>query len=98
MTGPLKVVGAAVLFAATASIAGAAPATLGLTPEGLSNDVIQVHGNHRSCERGPRGWHRHKRCNAVASGGLLQATTPSPSATSATDADGNAARPRRNGT
>jgi len=61
MTGPLKAVGAAVLLAATASIAGAAPATLSLTPEGLSNNVIQVHGNHRSCERGPRGWHRHNR-------------------------------------
>ena len=61
MTGPLKAVGAAVLLAATASIAGAAPATLGLTPEGLSNNVIQVHGYHRSCQRGPRGWHRHNR-------------------------------------
>ena len=23
--------------------------------------VTQVHGNHRSCERGPGGWHRHNR-------------------------------------
>ena len=53
MTRTLKTLGAAVLFAATASIAGAAPATMGHTPEGLSNDVIQVHGNHQSCSAGP---------------------------------------------
>src|SRR4029450_4305197 len=61
MNQALKALGATVLFAATASIAGAAPARMGHTPEGLSNDVIQVHGYHRSCQRGPGGWHRHNR-------------------------------------
>jgi hypothetical protein len=40
-------------------VAGAAPSNVGQVPEGLSNGVVQVHGNHRSCERGPGGWHRH---------------------------------------
>jgi hypothetical protein len=61
MTGPLKALGAALLFAATASIAGAVPATMGQVPEALSNGVIPVHNYHQSCQRGPGGWHRHNR-------------------------------------
>ena len=62
MTRTAKTLGAAAIFAAIASIAGAAPATMGHVPDGLSNGLIQVHGNHRSCERGPNGrWHRHNR-------------------------------------
>jgi hypothetical protein len=61
MFKPLKILAAAGLFAATASMAGAAPANLGQATDGLSNGLIKVHGFHRSCERGPGGWHRHNR-------------------------------------
>src|SRR4029079_7584169 len=61
MTRTAKTLGAAAIFAAIASIASAAPATMGHVPDGLSNGLIQVHGNHRSCQRGPGGWHRHNR-------------------------------------
>jgi hypothetical protein len=57
----LKTLAAASLFAASASVAGAAPMSVGQVPDGLSNGVVQVHGRHRSCERGGRGWHRHNR-------------------------------------
>ena len=52
---------AAGLLAATASMVSAAPANVGQVPDGLSNGVVQVHGSHRSCQRGPAGWHRHNR-------------------------------------
>src|SRR4029453_3116333 len=61
MTRTAKALGAAAILAALTSIASAAPATMGYVPDGLSNGVIQVHGSHRSCERGPGGWHRHNR-------------------------------------
>lgn len=61
MIQTLKVMGAATILAVTASVAGAAPANVGQAPNGLSNGVIQVHGSHRSCERGRGGWHRHNR-------------------------------------
>ncbi len=61
MIGALKISAAAVLLAATASIAGAAPAGIGQVPDGAYSGVVQVHGRHRSCERGPGGWHRHNR-------------------------------------
>jgi len=51
----------AVLLAGTASMANAGLAAATKLPEGLNNDVIQVHGFHRSCQRGPGGWHRHNR-------------------------------------
>jgi hypothetical protein len=55
----IKVLALTGVFAAAASVAGAAPSNIGQMPEGVSNGVVQVHGNHRSCERGPGGWHRH---------------------------------------
>ena len=57
----LKILAAAGLLAATASMVSAAPANVGQVPDGLSNGVVQVHGSHRSCQRGPAGWHRHNR-------------------------------------
>lgn len=56
-----KTLVAAVSFAAITSMANAAPATIGHVPDGLSSGLIQVHGYHRSCQRGPGGWHRHDR-------------------------------------
>jgi len=61
MVGTLKTLTAAALLAATASMAGAAPVSVRQVPDGLSTGLVQVHGNHRSCERGGRGWHRHNR-------------------------------------
>lgn len=61
MIGPLKTMAAATLLAATASMASAAPANMSPVQDGVGNNVVRVHGNHRSCERGPRGWHRHNR-------------------------------------
>ena len=61
MTGILKSLTAAAVLATTASLAVAAPGSGSQVPDGLSTNLIQVHGNHRSCERGGRGWHRHNR-------------------------------------
>jgi len=61
MIGTLKTMAAAALLAATASMASAAPANMSQVPAGMSGDIVQVHGNHRSCQRGPGGWHRHNR-------------------------------------
>jgi Spy/CpxP family protein refolding chaperone len=61
MIGTLKTMAAAAVLAATASMASAAPANMSQVPAGVSGDVVQVHGNHRSCQRGPGGWHRHNR-------------------------------------
>jgi len=52
---------AAALLAASASMASAAPANMSQVPASVSGDVVQVHSDHRSCERGPGGWHRHNR-------------------------------------
>jgi hypothetical protein len=49
------------LFAAAASTVSAAPATVAKLPDGLGSGLVQVHGNHRSCQLGPGGWHRHNR-------------------------------------
>ena len=61
MIRTLKTLAGAGLLAATASMASAAPANVGQVPDSLSNGLVQVHGAHRSCERGARGWHRHNR-------------------------------------
>ena len=61
MVGTVKTLAAAALLASTASMAGAVPANVSQLSEGLSSDIVRVHGNHRSCERGPGGWHRHNR-------------------------------------
>lgn len=61
----LKIIGAAVLFAAAGSAANAAPISSGQVSDGvtsgMTSGLIQVHGFHRSCQRGRRGWHRHNR-------------------------------------
>jgi hypothetical protein len=61
MIRTLKTLAAGALLAVAASAAGAAPANMSQLPDGVSNDVVRVHGYHRSCERGPGGWHRHNR-------------------------------------
>ena len=61
MIGTLKTLAAAAFLAATASMAGAGPATMSQVPDGVGSNVVRVHGNHRSCERGGGGWHRHNR-------------------------------------
>jgi hypothetical protein len=42
-------------------MASAASFNVGEPQQRLTNDVTKVHGNHRSCRRGPGGWHRHNR-------------------------------------
>jgi hypothetical protein len=60
MIRALKTAGAAAVLAITASVAGAAaPSSVGPVAEGVDNSLVRVHGYHRSCERGPGGWHRH---------------------------------------
>jgi hypothetical protein len=61
MIRPLKILAAAGLLFASASFAGAAPANMAQVTHGLSNGLVQVHGGHRSCQRGRYGWHRHDR-------------------------------------
>jgi len=55
----LRIVAVAGLVAA-GSVANAAAFTARL-PANVGNGGIveQVHGFHRSCQRGPGGWHRH---------------------------------------
>jgi Spy/CpxP family protein refolding chaperone len=61
MTRTLKTLAVAGLLAATASLASAAPVSVGQVPAGVANGLVQIHGDHRSCERDRRGWHRHNR-------------------------------------
>jgi hypothetical protein len=61
MVGTVKTLAAAILLASTASMAGAASPNIGQSPEGVSSDIVRVHGNHGSCARDRRGWHRHNR-------------------------------------
>jgi hypothetical protein len=73
MFKPLKILAAAGLFAATASIASAAPATSGQASDGLTNGVsssiidVQYRDREyrgrwdRGCRRGPGGWYRINR-------------------------------------
>ena len=61
MLNALRILAGASLLAATASITNAAPLNVGQELGAVSNDLVQVHGGHRSCERGPGGWHRHNR-------------------------------------
>ncbi|MFN3743574.1 MAG: hypothetical protein ACK4TL_02600 [Hyphomicrobiaceae bacterium] len=61
MTIVLKTLAAAAILASAATLASAAPANLGQLPDGVRTELIQVHGNHRSCQRDRRGWHRHNR-------------------------------------
>ena len=53
---------AACVLALSFTAAGAAPmqgTAAGTTAPG--SNIIQVHGKHFSCERGPGGWHRHNK-------------------------------------
>jgi hypothetical protein len=91
MLNALRILAAASLLAATASITNAAPVNVGQEPGGVSNGLVQIHGGHRSCERGPRGWHRHNRygdavivANGVATGVALTTVSGSVGSTSAT--------------
>jgi len=61
MVRTLKTLAAAGFLAAAASAASAAPANLSLVPDGVSNDLVRVHGFHRDCRRDGWGWHRHNR-------------------------------------
>jgi hypothetical protein len=57
-----KALASAALIVASTGFAAAAPANVGQLPGGVRTDlVIPVHGFHRSCQRGPGGWHRHNR-------------------------------------
>jgi hypothetical protein len=60
MIGIAKACCAAAVLAATTSLAGATPVANGLG-ETLGEHIVRVHGDHRSCERGGGGWHRHNR-------------------------------------
>jgi len=63
----LKIIAAAALFAATASIANAAPVNTSPIHDGLSNGTVEIQGRRevrrwdRSCRRGPGGWYRINR-------------------------------------
>jgi hypothetical protein len=57
------------VLASSMFIAGAATAMpLGKldAPEGNAPLIEQVNGNHRSCNRGPAGWHYHYRGQRIA--------------------------------
>jgi len=61
MTRTLKTLAAAGLLASAATMASAATGSFGQVADGVSNNLVQIHGSHRSCERGGGGWHRHNR-------------------------------------
>jgi hypothetical protein len=50
------------VMAVTLSVANAAPIQGSQSgPAPTNSNVIQVHGFHGSCQRGPNGWHRHNK-------------------------------------
>ena len=57
----VKMAAAGALLAASASMAGATPPTAPAQPLGMDNGIVKVHGDHASCQRDRRGWHRHNR-------------------------------------
>jgi len=61
MASTLKTLVAAAILGSAGSMASAAPVNMTPISEGLSNNFVQVHGDHRSCQRDRRGWHRHNR-------------------------------------
>ena len=61
MIRTLKTLAAAGLLASAATMASAATGSFGQVADGVTNNLVQVHGSHRSCERGGGGWHRHNR-------------------------------------
>jgi len=60
MGGVFKTAILAAFVTAAASAAGAAP-HMGRPVDTQADGVVRVHGDHRSCERDHRGWHRHNR-------------------------------------
>ena len=60
MIRSMKVLAAAAMFAVVGGGAQAAP-DIGKAATGVTDGLIKVHGEHRRCERGPNGWHRHNR-------------------------------------
>lgn len=59
MKSVIKTAGALIALAISASAASAASMPVyGLQAAELEAGIVQVHGLHRSCELGPRGWHR----------------------------------------
>jgi hypothetical protein len=61
MLATMKTIATTALLAAMASTANTAPVNFSHVADRLNRDLVQVHGYHRSCERGPGGWHRHNR-------------------------------------
>jgi hypothetical protein len=61
MARSFTAIAAAMSFALTASLASAAPINVAQPQQHLANGVVKVHGRHRTCEHGARGWHRHNR-------------------------------------
>ena len=61
MATVLKALAVAAVFGSAATIAHAAPSNMSPMADGARGNLVLVHGNHRSCERGRGGWHRHNR-------------------------------------
>jgi hypothetical protein len=61
MTSFLRAALLAVLFIPFGATLNAAPVSPGSTDAKVTESVTLVHGRHRSCRRGYRGWHRHVR-------------------------------------
>ena len=64
MPHPLKILAAAGLLAASATMISAAPTNVGQVTglaNGVTDGLIQVHGCHSDCRRDRFGWHRHNR-------------------------------------
>ena len=61
MIRSMKYLAAAGIVAVFAGGVQAAPANLGNAGTGVTDGLVKVHGEHRRCERGPNGWHRHNR-------------------------------------
>ena len=61
MIRSIKYLAAAGMFAAFAGSSQAAPTSVGDAGTGVTDGLVKVHGEHRRCERGPNGWHRHNR-------------------------------------
>lgn len=57
----LKLLTAAALLTGFAATANAAPIST-VAPDagiGVNSNLVEVHGRHRACRFGARGWHRH---------------------------------------
>jgi hypothetical protein len=61
MVAMFKSAAAVAFLTAAVATAGAAPSNMGQLLDGQTAGIVRVHGEHRSCQRGPGGWHRHNR-------------------------------------